>query len=282
MVRHRPPRAAPRHPSAERPLPRRHPAPSTAPEPGPVGRWLYEPDGAVIRAHLVADVAARVGGRLIDPTIAYITTDELRPTPFATAYEITDVLPFNLEAAQGAAAGAGGRHRDHQEARFGGRAGAACARASGSRARNACTIVLTRSKGSPRCFWGTRPNTATARRDRSRPNGRCGISLQTRFHFMRPFGTGELGSTRRRDSVFGPDERACEYDGIRHRERRQRTFTVRAGEASGDRIRLSVYDMLIGPVYTPRAFFYRETLDGEALRASLSQTCAPSRSFPAA
>ncbi|MGY0059335.1 class I SAM-dependent methyltransferase [Streptomyces sp. LZ34] len=67
------------------------------PEPGLVGRWLYEPDGAVIRAHLVADVAARIGGRLIDPTIAYVTADDLRPTPYATAYEITDVLPFNLK-----------------------------------------------------------------------------------------------------------------------------------------------------------------------------------------
>ncbi|UNO41389.1 class I SAM-dependent methyltransferase [Streptomyces sp. MST-110588] len=67
------------------------------PGPGPVGRWLYEPDGAVIRAHLVADVAQRVGGRLIDPTIAYITADTLVPTPYATAYEITDVLPFNVK-----------------------------------------------------------------------------------------------------------------------------------------------------------------------------------------
>jgi SAM-dependent methyltransferase len=67
------------------------------PEPGPVGRWLYEPDGAVIRAHLVAEVAALVSGRLLDPTIAYLTGDELRPTSYATAYEITDVLPFNLK-----------------------------------------------------------------------------------------------------------------------------------------------------------------------------------------
>ncbi|MFE7118135.1 SAM-dependent methyltransferase, partial [Streptomyces sp. NPDC057654] len=67
------------------------------PEPGPVGAFLYEPDGAVIRAHLVADVARQVGGRLIDPTIAYVTADELRPTPYATAYAITDVLPFNLK-----------------------------------------------------------------------------------------------------------------------------------------------------------------------------------------
>ncbi|MEU1627544.1 class I SAM-dependent methyltransferase [Streptomyces sp. NPDC020096] len=64
---------------------------------GPVGRYLYEPDGAVIRAHLVAEAAARLGGRLIDETIAYITADELHPTPYATAYEITDTLPFNLK-----------------------------------------------------------------------------------------------------------------------------------------------------------------------------------------
>ncbi|MEC4017442.1 class I SAM-dependent methyltransferase [Streptomyces sp. H27-D2] len=67
------------------------------PAAGAVGRWLYEPDGAVIRAHLVADVAERVNGRLIDPMIAYVTSDELIPTPYATAYEITDVLPFNLK-----------------------------------------------------------------------------------------------------------------------------------------------------------------------------------------
>ncbi|WP_436844593.1 THUMP-like domain-containing protein [Streptomyces wuyuanensis] len=61
------------------------------------GRWLYEPDGAVIRAHLVAEVAEELDGGLLDGTIAYITADELRPTPYATAYEITDELPFNLK-----------------------------------------------------------------------------------------------------------------------------------------------------------------------------------------
>ncbi|WUD73694.1 methyltransferase domain-containing protein [Streptomyces sp. NBC_00510] len=67
------------------------------PQVRPVGRWLYEPDGAVIRAHMVADVAAQVGGGLIDGTIAYVTSDEPHTTPYATAYEITDVLPFNLK-----------------------------------------------------------------------------------------------------------------------------------------------------------------------------------------
>ncbi|WP_141206542.1 class I SAM-dependent methyltransferase [Streptomyces griseorubiginosus] len=67
------------------------------PEVRSVGRYLYEPDGAVIRAHLVAEVAEELDGGLIDPTIAYVTADALRETPYATAYEITDRLPFNVK-----------------------------------------------------------------------------------------------------------------------------------------------------------------------------------------
>ncbi|WP_314171616.1 class I SAM-dependent methyltransferase [Streptomyces winkii] len=67
------------------------------PPAGPVGRFLYEPDGAVVRAHLVAEVAEELGGRLVDPAIAYVTCDEARPTAYATGYEITDVLPFQLK-----------------------------------------------------------------------------------------------------------------------------------------------------------------------------------------
>ncbi|MCX5268458.1 class I SAM-dependent methyltransferase [Streptomyces sp. NBC_00199] len=63
----------------------------------PVGRYLYEPDGAVIRAHLVADVARELDGGLVDETIAYVTADALHPTPYATAYEITDRLPFGVK-----------------------------------------------------------------------------------------------------------------------------------------------------------------------------------------
>ena len=80
------------------------PAATLVPVPGlgdpPVGPWrryLYEPDGAVIRAHLVAEVAADLDGSLLDPRIAYITSDTLRPTPFATAYEIHEVLPFSVK-----------------------------------------------------------------------------------------------------------------------------------------------------------------------------------------
>ena len=64
---------------------------------GPVGAYLYEPDGAVIRAGLVALVAEQVHGRLLDATIAYVTTDTLTPSPVATAYRVLDTMPFGLK-----------------------------------------------------------------------------------------------------------------------------------------------------------------------------------------
>ena len=48
-------------------------------------------------SHLVAEFAAAIGGRLADPDIAYVYTDEPVDTPFARRLEITDVLPFSLK-----------------------------------------------------------------------------------------------------------------------------------------------------------------------------------------
>ncbi len=58
------------------------------------GRYLYEPDGAVIRAGLVTAVAALVEGSLLDPHIAYVTSDRSASTPYATDYEVLEELPF--------------------------------------------------------------------------------------------------------------------------------------------------------------------------------------------
>jgi len=66
-------------------------------EVGPLGGYLYEPDGAVIRAALVHRVAAEVHGRLVDPTIAYVTADRLTPTPAASAYRVLDDMPFAVK-----------------------------------------------------------------------------------------------------------------------------------------------------------------------------------------
>jgi hypothetical protein len=59
-----------------------------------VGAYLYEPDGAVIRAGLVTAVAAGVGGGLVDPHIAYVTSDASFRTPFARAYRVVEHLPY--------------------------------------------------------------------------------------------------------------------------------------------------------------------------------------------
>ena len=65
---------------------------------GAPGGFLYEPDGAVIRAGLVGQVAAATGGWLVDPSIAYVTSDRLVRTPLASAYAVEDVFGFQLKA----------------------------------------------------------------------------------------------------------------------------------------------------------------------------------------
>lgn len=57
-----------------------------------VGEMLYEPDPAVIRAGLIDRLAAELGARRVDRGIAYLIAPERRATPFATGFEILDVL----------------------------------------------------------------------------------------------------------------------------------------------------------------------------------------------
>ena len=58
------------------------------------GAYLYEPDDAVIRSGLVAELAATIGGWLPDPHIAYVSADHADPTPLARGFRIIDELPF--------------------------------------------------------------------------------------------------------------------------------------------------------------------------------------------
>jgi hypothetical protein len=68
------------------------------PPAGDVGAFLHEPDGAVIRAGLVGEIAEQLGARLIDPTIAYLTTDHVAGSPVVHSYAVEEVLPFHLKA----------------------------------------------------------------------------------------------------------------------------------------------------------------------------------------
>jgi hypothetical protein len=69
-------------------------SPDTTVELGPVGAFLYDPDPAVTRAGLVGELGRLLGARQIDPRIAFLTSDTLTATPFASAYRVEEVLPF--------------------------------------------------------------------------------------------------------------------------------------------------------------------------------------------
>jgi hypothetical protein len=68
----------------------------------PVGEYVYEPDDAVIRAHLVSAVAQSVGGWLLDPHIAYVSSNRLVKTPLARGFRVVDALPFREKALRSA------------------------------------------------------------------------------------------------------------------------------------------------------------------------------------
>lgn len=58
----------------------------------PAGRWIVDPDGAVVRAGLVRHYAARHGLWQLDPAIAYLTGDEL-PSG-VRGFEVIDEISF--------------------------------------------------------------------------------------------------------------------------------------------------------------------------------------------
>ena len=73
------------------------PADSPDAEAGDLGEYLVEPDGAVIRARLIGDLARRVDGRMLDPTIAWITGDDPAPTPFGQTFRVLERFPLDVK-----------------------------------------------------------------------------------------------------------------------------------------------------------------------------------------
>lgn len=118
------------------------------PEPGEIARYIYEPDGSLIRARLLGELAVSLDAHTLDPTIAYLTSDQLTDTPFAAAYGVTDVLPFNVKKLRALVAERGygtlaikkrGADVDPQELRR-------ALKPSGPKA-NAAVIIVTRHLG---------------------------------------------------------------------------------------------------------------------------------------
>ncbi|MCG6566767.1 methyltransferase domain-containing protein [Tessaracoccus sp. ZS01] len=63
----------------------------------PVGRYLIEPDGAVIRAGLMDAVEPALDLWLLDPHLAYLSSDQAVESPFATCFEVVQVLDYDLK-----------------------------------------------------------------------------------------------------------------------------------------------------------------------------------------
>ncbi len=59
--------------------------------------YLYEPDGAILRAGLVAAVGAQLGAAQLDPEIAYLTAERHVRSPFARCWRVVEWLPFQLK-----------------------------------------------------------------------------------------------------------------------------------------------------------------------------------------
>ncbi|TFC43365.1 SAM-dependent methyltransferase [Cryobacterium sp. TMT1-21] len=62
---------------------------------GVLGDYLYEPDGAIIRARLIGDLARSLDALMLSESIAYLTSASLVRTPFATAFRVLETLPVD-------------------------------------------------------------------------------------------------------------------------------------------------------------------------------------------
>src|SRR5690625_4258539 len=62
-----------------------------------LGEYLFEPDGAVIRAGLVARAAELTDTGLINEGIAYLTGDQPHHSPYLRGYRVIDVFDFGLK-----------------------------------------------------------------------------------------------------------------------------------------------------------------------------------------
>lgn len=60
----------------------------------PVGRYLYEPAGAVIRAGAIGLLGAHLGATLLEAKTAFLSAAHYQATPFATAFEVLDSFGY--------------------------------------------------------------------------------------------------------------------------------------------------------------------------------------------
>ncbi|GLK17079.1 class I SAM-dependent methyltransferase [Herbiconiux flava] len=64
----------------------------------PLGEFVYEPDGSIIRARLIGALAERLDAGMLSAGIAYLTADSVVETPFASAFRVRERLPASETA----------------------------------------------------------------------------------------------------------------------------------------------------------------------------------------
>ncbi|MCC6270759.1 MAG: methyltransferase [Microbacteriaceae bacterium] len=62
-----------------------------------LGKFLYEPDGAVIRARLIGDLGRRIGAGMVSEGIAWLTSDIAVDSPFASRFRVTECIPYDVK-----------------------------------------------------------------------------------------------------------------------------------------------------------------------------------------
>jgi hypothetical protein len=63
-----------------------------------LGAFVHEPDGAVIRARLIGDVARSLEAGMLAERIAYLTSDAALTSPFVASFRVREVLPAETRA----------------------------------------------------------------------------------------------------------------------------------------------------------------------------------------
>ena len=58
-------------------------------------QFIYEPDNAVVRSHLIADLAREVGASLISREIAYLSSDKEIDSPMMRGFRVVDEMAFD-------------------------------------------------------------------------------------------------------------------------------------------------------------------------------------------
>ncbi len=60
-----------------------------------IKQFIYEPDNAVVRSHLIADLARQVGATLISREIAYLSSDVEIDSPLMRGFRVIDEMAFD-------------------------------------------------------------------------------------------------------------------------------------------------------------------------------------------